>query len=139
MGQPGFGEGLIVGDLHAAAQVGLGLAVVCEPGAHRIGNTDTANTLTQVNQLIKDGDLDRASRRLQSKLDQIEKSKGELAAAAPADERAKVNTTVDKQAEVLRKAQTRLKSAPKPSAPGGKRAGAVEVRNNQAAADPFRL
>ena len=107
--------------------------------ATRLGNTDTANTLTQVNQLIKDGDLDRASRRLQSKLDQIEKSKGELAAAAPADERAKVNTTVDKQAEVLRKAQTRLKSAPKPSAPGGKRAGAVEVRNNQAAADPFRL
>ncbi len=105
----------------------------------RLGNTETADTLTQVNDLIKQGDLDTATQRLQTKLEEIEKNKDALAAAAPADERAKVTSSADKQAQVLRKAQTRLKAAPKPSAPGGKRAGAVEVRNNQAEADPFRL
>lgn len=107
--------------------------------AARLAATDTADTLGQVNDLIKAGDFDGARRRLDRKLEEATRNRGALTKAAPRPARAKLEKDLERQEQALEAAKSGLDKAPKPTTAGGQRAGKAEVRSNQVLADPFRL
>lgn len=127
----------------------LSLELTLDPGevtdldpfvAARLGRTETADTLTQVNDLFKSGDVEGARRRVREQLDQLKKRRKAASAAAPAKKRPAIDGDFSRQEAALEKAEDALdQPAPAGQAPADTRKGKADVRRNQEVADPFRL
>ncbi|MBK7583105.1 MAG: VWA domain-containing protein [Myxococcales bacterium] len=107
----------------------------------RLNRTGTADAIEAANQLFNSGDAEGARKRLQQKIDEVDRAK--KTAEAQGARGGAVSGDFKRQAEELNKADERLEKAPaaaKPGqAPSDTQAGKSGVRRNMEMANPFRL